>query len=775
MSHAMRARNLAAILATGAAIALSACVRRNTGTAAPVIAAGGGHTCRATAAGVVECWGLNDAGQVGIGRVGSAVTVMSPVAGLTGVTAIAAGLRKHTCAVAAGGAVMCWGQNNKGQLGNASTTSSSTPVNTGVSGAIDVATGAEFSCAVKTGGEVWCWGDNTNGQFGNGTVVSSTTPVNTTITGATRVSAGFAHACAIMTAGTVSCWGTGPLGTDTSSKSQVPLQVPGITNAAVIAGGLTNTCVALQTGAVQCWGPNAHGELGNGTTTESKLPTPVTGVTGATALAVGGSHACAVVAAGAVQCWGDNSLSQLGLGQFSGPMGCGNTGPACSLTALAVRNVINAVDVAAGDSHTCAVLSDDRVKCWGWNGSGQLGTGQYGNGGGLPRATRPVFATPIAVAAGGNLVGANSCALLAAGTVKCWGYNGAGAVGNGGTNLIQSSPAAAQGLTTATSISVGGHSCATLDNQKVQCWGSNNFGELGAAAAQPHQTTPIDVPGLFAVAGVTAGRLSTCAIRADMGGMRELRCWGVNNNGQLGVSATGMGSCSTLVGNEPCTSTPMLIPFLRAVAVGGGSEHTCAVLDDGTVRCWGQNAFNQLGNTGGNAFAPVTVAGITNAIGIAVADFHNCALIADGTVQCWGRNRSGQMGNGTTLQSGIPTTVNGISNAIAVAAAGDHSCALLDDGTVKCWGDNGVGQLGQGTVTGPDFCAANSTMPCSKTPLLVPGISTATALASSVSGGHICVALANRTVMCWGGNAAGELGRGTSGNVIATPGLVIGL
>jgi alpha-tubulin suppressor-like RCC1 family protein len=550
-----------------------------------------------------------------------------------------------------------------------------------------------------------------------------------------------------------------------------PVSTANITNATAISAGVTNTCALLGNGTVSCWGPNSHAELGNGSTTDSATPVPVTGVAGATAIAIGGSHACAVVANGEVMCWGDNNYGQVARNSKTGPDQCGvGTGISCSKLPIKVAGITGAVDVAAGDSHSCAILADGRTKCWGWNGYGQLG-----NGGMLPVSPLPQWVTRKAIAVGGNFLTSHACALYGAGSIKCWGANGNGALGNGQTSNSQGTPVQVSGITNAVTVSAGGHTCATLDDGSMSCWGANVFRQIGPNATQPNQLTPLGV-GLPTVAVSMAGRASTCAIRADQGGMRKLICFGVNNNMQLGVSNSGMPLCSgpTVLIPLACQAAPIEVPGLAVISVAGGAEHTCAVLDDGTARCWGQNLFSQLGSNAAGLIK--VVPGIASALAIAVGSNHNCALIADGIVKCWGRNRFGQLGDGTLTESATPVTVAGITNATAVIASGESSCALLADGAIKCWGDNGVGQLGTGTTTGPDTCASGgSTSSCSKTPVAVSVINDATAISSTVQAGNTCAVRANGDVFCWGTNGAGELGRGNSGGTSPTPAAVIGL
>ena len=216
------------------------------------------------------------------------------------------------------------------------------------------------------------------------------------------------------------------------------------------------------------------------------------------------------------------------------------------------------------------------------------------------------------------------------------------------------------------------------------------------------------------------------------------RCWGANSSGQLGDGTTTDKALPTQVSG-----------LSNAISITAGWDHTCALLNDGTVKCWGYNSIGQLGDgTTSNRLTPVSVSGITNATSVAAGGAHTCALLSDGTARCWGWNYYGQLGDGTTTDRSTPVSVSGITNAISIVAGWDHTCALLNDGTVKCWGENNTGQLGDGTTTNR------------LTPVSVSGITNAISVVAG--GAHTCALLNDGTVKCWGRNNYGQLGDGTT-------------
>jgi len=366
-------------------------------------------------------------------------------------------------------------------------------------------------------------------------------------------------------------------------------------------------------------------------------------------------------------------------------------------------DVSNAADIQAGDYHACIVFQNGGVRCAGYNSAGQLGDGTLAN------SASPVGVVSLPQAAGVSTGGFHSCAVLRDGTVACWGRNDEGQLGDG-SRTNSSTPVTVNGITTAIAVAAGyHHTCALLQDGRVKCWGDNSYGELGnGALIDPnfprggdsvlHSSFPVTVVGINTAVGVTAS----------------------------------------------------------------DGYHSCAVLQDGRVRCWGDNVSGQLGDgSHTRSSVPVTTAGITDAVAVSSGDFHTCALLQSGSVSCWGLNFSGQLGDGTANDAATPVQVTGISTAVGVSAGVVHTCAALQDGTAKCWGYNSAGQLGDGTTTD------------ARAPVTVNGITTATA-AITAGNNDSCVVIRGGPVKCWGMNTYGELGNGTTADAL-TPGAVVGI
>lgn len=347
------------------------------------------------------------------------------------------------------------------------------------------------------------------------------------------------------------------------------------------------------------------------------------------------------------------------------------------------------VAAGAGDGHTCAVDSAGTVRCWGDDTWGQLGDGRPAS-----HQVQPVDAVGLptgAVAVDGGWV--STCALGGDARVRCWGGNGWGNLGDGST-ADSFAPVEVQGLRDVVAITVGTfHACAITRAGALWCWGLNNGGELGDGTTVD-RSVPVPVQGLESgVVAVSAGQGHTCAVTAA----GAVLCWGVGSRGQLG---DGRGAASPVP-----VQVQGLGPGSGATEVGAAAFHSCAIAN-GRVLCWGENDRVQLGDgSTEERTAPVPVrndagvASITGAHGLAVGGFGAC-VIADGAVRCWGAGLDGQLGAGASFDSAGPEAVVGLAGrAVSLAAGGAHTCAVLEGGGIECWGWNGYGQLGDGTTT----------------------------------------------------------------------------
>jgi alpha-tubulin suppressor-like RCC1 family protein len=354
------------------------------------------------------------------------------------------------------------------------------------------------------------------------------------------------------------------------------------------------------------------------------------------------------------------------------------------------------VAISAGLWSTCALLSDGTVRCWGYNEYGQLGNGTH---------TESIMPVPVegvsnAIALSAS-AGYHVCVVLADRTARCWGTDYDGALGDG-SEIDSTTIKRVSGLSGVTSISTGGNAgCATLLDQTVHCWG----GLPGGVAA----TSPLTIP-LGGVTQVQVGSGIICALLAD----GTVRCWGDNSSGEIGDGTYGDSM-------HPVTTPTEVKGLGQVVALSAGYSFVCAVLADRTAACWGQNLKGQLGNgtvTVGppsGIATPVSVSGLTNVVEISASNAYACALLGDGTVFCWGDNQDGTLGNGTTSDSPTPVAVAGLTDIVGISAGAEHACALGADGTIWCWGLNSEGELG--SADAHESCYLSAV--CSRTPVRV--------------------------------------------------------
>ncbi|MFN8159848.1 MAG: hypothetical protein U0R52_02220 [Solirubrobacterales bacterium] len=377
-----------------------------------------------------------------------------------------------------------------------------------------------------------------------------------------------------------------------------------VVNGFLDAGGL-HTCAVLEGGSViegggvRCWGLGDDGRLGTGSADDvgdDEFPSASftnLGSAKVRAVASGFAHSCALYADHTVRCWGLGLVGRLGYGN-------GNSlgaGPADMPTPV-VDVGGPAVAITAGGNHTCVILTDGSVRCWGGGAHGRLGSGGTANigdaPGEMPPPPVPLGARAVAISAGTQ----HTCAVLEDGTVRCWGAGLNGELGYGNTSDVgdapgEMPPAAVNVGGSAVAVSAGfGHTCALLSDRTVHCWGDNTRGDLGYGDTSARGDDPGEMPTPAIPLGgnaraVSAGKEHTCA---QVG--LSVKCWGGGGSGQLGLAS------SSDIGDGPGEMPPAAVDLgeFEADGITAGDFHTCAVLGSGSVRCWGLATFGRLGN-----------------------------------------------------------------------------------------------------------------------------------------------------------------------------------
>lgn len=335
------------------------------------VTAGFDHACGLTQAGEAWCWGSNDVGELGDGTTDPS-REPKEVAGGPSFTSLVAG-HNRTCAIAAGGALWCWGQNTFGELGDGAVNEHrSEPVRIAPELSFEaVSVGSHHTCGIVAGGELLCWGRNARGELGDSTTENRPlpTPVRADLL-FTDVAAGFDHTCALTDAGEAYCWGSnlsGQIGDGTNDDSTVPKRVAGTTTFATLAAGYHRTCALDAEGAAYCWGHNLNGGVGDGTETSKTEPTPVAGEHRFTWISAGAHHACGVTDAGSTVCWGHNGFGQLG---------DGSRAARSTPTAVQLPQGVSLAFVSAGGYHTCGVTGAGGSYCWGHDLTQRVGTAE---------------------------------------------------------------------------------------------------------------------------------------------------------------------------------------------------------------------------------------------------------------------------------------------------------------------------------------------------------------------------------------------------------------
>ena len=367
-------------------------------------------------------------------------------------------------------------------------------------------------------------------------------------------------------------------------------------------------------------------------------------------------------------------------------VGCGNGGkaptvaPTSTATTTAPTTTTSAADASApaataasprtgadapkqlssGDFHTCALMGDATVRCWGRNTEGQLGDGTTEN------RSKPVSVKGIAGAKHLAMAAHSTCALLSDGTISCWG---GGRAWGDEKQHDKMPPTSVKGIAKAIGVDGGGLLyCALLESGKVQCWGD----EAG-------QRTSKTKPPTKDAQEITVAEAHGCARVGD----GSVACWGEGAWGGVG-------------------KVSLATPAIKGTKqISSGDSALCALTGSGTVTCWGRNEQGELGRAPDMDVhpEPAEVAGLSGVTRIVAGEAHLCAILSDATARCWGSNGDGELGRGAQGEPQTPGPIGGSLGGIEEIALGaDHGCARTKDGNVYCWGANTQGQNGDGTM-----------------------------------------------------------------------------
>ncbi|MBL8601931.1 MAG: hypothetical protein JNK72_08405 [Myxococcales bacterium] len=641
------------------------------------VALGSSRGCARIATGEVYCWAIS--------------TPLALVNGLPPVRQISGRATVFT-AVGNDGRIYTWDG-----LPRATTAPALTPAVTLAGPVAEVVSGGAFTCARLTDRRVQCWGTGTSGQLGNAASLTSATPVFVSnLTDAEAITAGSAFACARRTNGAAVCWGAnsdGQLGDGTVTARNAPVAVMGLTGVTVLRAGLRHTCAVLTDGSARCWGDNASAQLGDGTTTDRPAPVMVPGLLGRQLrLALDDHHTCIVSEDRRVACFGANHFGEAGgdteLVTTPRPV-LYNGAPLTGIVSVQSGRAINGALMATNHSR-CALHGDGRVFCWSasnnTNTAGQLGIGSTAT------PVTPTLVSGLTDATALAMGSLHACAIRRDRSVVCWGSNAQGQLGDG-TNTNRTAPVAVTGLTDVVELRTGDfHTCARRGDGTVWCWGYNYYGELGNGTMVDRNTAAA-VMNLANVVQIAAGSNFNCARLSNS----QVHCWGRNLELQLGDGFRTNRSLPYPV--QAANATPS-VPVIQSgfTSLDCDYQRCYGRLTDGSMLAWGWTY--PLRTTVRPELATVTLNRRVSVFGEPIDT--ECELRTDGMTYCRGRNEFGQVGVGrASLTEAAYAPLSNRFSAVNLGRGYGSPCGVEQGtGRVLCWGWAGFSNLASVGATG---------------------------------------------------------------------------
>ena len=735
---------------------------------------------------------------------------------------------EHTCAVSNKGTVFCWGNGTFGKLGNDAESNTDHPVTvvdgdgstTPLKGIVQVATGDSFSCALSAGGGVLCWGSNNHGQLGNGdsSVTKTDHPVavvdgaGNALAGIVQIDAESNHSCAVTGEGGVLCWGSndqGKLGFNSANANSdhAVAVVDGdgsttaLTGIVQVATGSLLTCAMTDEGGVLCWGQAAkrtsmgYENVNYPVVLNEAQGVPLTGI----AYVVAHNNICVVTTGGSAKCMGFNEYGQLGNGKTSQTSiifpvdvvdGAGST--------TALTGIVG-LDMDA--DHTCAVMDDGRVTCWGTGHLGRLGHNSTSDSHHpVDVVSADASGVPLENVVQVSAGDAYSCALTSGGQVYCWGIGSSGQLGSDGTDNKNHPVSVVDGDGSTTVLNIGARS------SEYSCYDDNSCrfeaktlmtvtavdGESGSDATpdvavgnvEGGQTVSLHLDG--ACAGGAIGSATVATGESSVTITPTVALTALNNHlyAKVGSDCSTNRGSYTLTGADPLvakskyrvghailnlvvnhlTSGDTISLHLSEDCSDNSLAGTTAVASSTTLSLYsleGRNITFHLKKNGvcySEVFEYERVTYTGDYGKVSGGKDHTCAVDVRGGVRCWGLNGSGQLGNDSETDSNDPEVVvdgDGSSNpllgVVQVAAGRGHTCALMEKaGAVKCWGAGARGRLGDGGNAKKDH------------PVDVVGVGGTGTLSGIVQldagDNHTCAVTGEGGVVCWGIGDNGRLG-----------------